>query len=193
MAKRFVLLDRDGTINEERHYLDDPDELRLLPNAACGLRSLREQGLGLILITNQSAVGRGYFGLDRLAEIHRRLHELLGREGAKLDAVYVCPHSPWDGCDCRKPNTGLALQAQRDFGFEPAECLVIGDKACDITMGRRLGATTFLVRTGYGVRREGRLDMGPHFVVNDLLDAARTIERIVGPRGSRAGRPAGNL
>src|SRR5271166_4576848 len=100
---RFVALDRDGTIIVERQYLSDPEAVELLPGAAAGLRTMRNLGLGLVVVTNQSAVGRGYFDLARLDEIHGRLRELLAGEDVTIDGIYVCPHTPEDGCRCRKP------------------------------------------------------------------------------------------
>ncbi len=152
--RRYVLLDRDGTVIVERNYLSDPSQVELIPGAAEGLRSLSRMGLGLLIVTNQSGIGRGYFDDARLAEIHGRMCGMLADEGVVLDGIYVCPHTPEEGCDCRKPRTGLISQAAARHGFEPAEAFVIGDKACDIELGQRIGACTLLVRTGYGAQYE---------------------------------------
>ncbi|MCD6416325.1 MAG: HAD family hydrolase [Planctomycetes bacterium] len=178
MGRRFALLDRDGTITKEGHYLSEPDKVELLPNASRGLREMSEMGLGLVLVTNQSGIGRGLFDVERLDQIHQRLRQLLSRAGVALDGIYFCPHTPEDGCDCRKPRTGLVMRAAEELGFEPADAFVIGDKACDIQMGRRIRATTFLVKTGYGSEEANRSDLGPDFVVADLLEAARIIGRL---------------
>jgi len=185
----LVLLDRDGTINAEKHYLSSPDQLELLPNAAEGIRLLRRLGLPVVVVTNQSAIGRGYFDLARLAAIHRHLGELLAARGAALDAIFSCPHTPGDGCDCRKGAPGLARRAAEVFGGDLARSFAVGDKACDIELGKRVGATTILVRTGYGVREEAaiaatnRPEDRPDYVVADLREAARVIERLtVGER-----------
>lgn len=175
MSKQYVILDRDGTIIEERCYLSDPDEVRLLPNAAAGMRRLLDAGWGLIVVTNQSAVGRGKFTEARLAEINARLEELLLAEGVRLDGIYYCPHTPEDGCKCRKPEVGMVEQAARQLGFDPSECVVIGDKRCDIDLGRRVGAKTILVRTGYGAQEESSRIVAPDFVVDNLQDAAELI------------------
>jgi D-glycero-D-manno-heptose 1,7-bisphosphate phosphatase len=175
MKRRFVLLDRDGTIVEERDYLSDPKDLRLLPGAAAALRELQRLGLGLVVITNQSGVGRGYFDESRLQSIHRRLLELLAAEGIQLDGVYFCPHTPDDDCSCRKPKTGLAGKAAVDLGFDLHTSFVIGDKASDIEMGRSCGATTVRVRTGYGAQPGGNEKPRPDYVAEDLPDAARII------------------
>ncbi len=177
--QRFVLLDRDGTINVEKAYLSSADALELLPNAAAGLRAMLGLGLGLVVLTNQSGIGRGYFSAETVAEIHRALSALLAQEGVALDGIYVCPHAPTDGCPCRKPAPGLAEQAARDLGFRPEESFVIGDKAADVELARRLGATAILVRTGYGREVESSGEAGPDYTADDLLDAARVIDGIL--------------
>lgn len=181
IPQRYVLLDRDGTINIERHYLSDPDHLELLPGAAAGLRTMREMGLGLIVVTNQSGIARGYFSQSRLDEVHAKLWELLEAEGVEIDAIYVCPHAPDDHCECRKPRPGLIRQAARDCGFRPEECFVIGDKECDIELGRSVGATTLLVKTGYGQQTAtvalSTANRSADYVVENLKDAAATIGR----------------
>lgn len=185
MSRRFVLLDRDGTVIEERHYLSDPDEVALIPGAAAGLRALREQGLGLVLVTNQSGIGRGYFDRARLAEIHERLIALLAAEDLAFDGIYFCPHTPDDGCACRKPRTGLIEQAAREHGFEPAESFVVGDLPSDVALGRAIGATTLLVRTGHGARTEAEGESSADRVVDDLLAAAHEIrQRVAGGAAS---------
>lgn len=176
-CRRFVALDRDGTLITERHYLSDPDQVELLPGAAEGLRQLRTIGLGLVVITNQSAIGRGLFDEARLEQIHQRLRELLAAEGVQLDGIYFCPHRPDEDCACRKPRTGLMELAARELGFDPAAAFVIGDKPCDIELGRNVGATTFLVRTGYGAQHEGATPAD--YVVDGLEEAARVIRELL--------------
>ena len=161
--RRFVLLDRDGTLIVERHYLSDPDQVELIAGAAEGLRRLAARGLGLVVVTNQSGIGRGFFDAARLAEIHERLTRGAARRAASSStAIYVCPHHPDDACACRKPRTGLALRAAAELGFDAARAFVVGDMASDVALGRALGATTLLVRTGHGAatlaRGEARAD-----------------------------------
>lgn len=172
--KRFVLLDRDGTINRERHYLSHPDQIELCLNAGAGMRRMLELGLGLVVVTNQSGISRGYFDELRLQEIHDRLRFLLRLQGVMLHGVYHCPHGPDSSCACRKPEPGLAERAAREFGFELSESFVIGDKPCDIDLGRAVAATTILVRTGYGPDHEKTTNAD--FVVDDLAEAAQIIE-----------------
>ena len=175
-----MVLDRDGTIIFERHYLSDPSEVQLLPGSAAGLRSMRELGLGTIVITNQSAIGRGMINEAQLDLIHKRFCELLEQEGVFLDGIYFCPHLPEEGCDCRKPAPALLRSAAQELNFDPGESFVIGDKVCDIELGRRVGATTILVRTGYGEHFEKGEVPQPDFAVNDLKEAAKVMKEIVG-------------
>ena len=177
--RRFVLLDRDGTINVDCDYLCDPAALELIPGSAGAMRRLAGLGLGLIVITNQSGVGRGLILPDQLVAVHRRLGELLAAEGVRLEGIYACPHVEADGCRCRKPSIGLVEQAAAELDFDPARGFVVGDKASDIELGRRLGATTLLVRTGYGAQteRDGRAQ--PDFVVDDLAQAADVIHGLL--------------
>jgi D-glycero-D-manno-heptose 1,7-bisphosphate phosphatase len=177
--RRFVLLDRDGTVIVEKHYLSDPDQVELIAGAAEGLRRLAARGLGLAVVTNQSGIGRGYFDGARLAEIHARLVSQLRAEGVALSGIFVCPHHPDEDCGCRKPRTGLALRAAAELGFEPARAFVVGDMASDVALGRALGATTLLVRTGHGAETLARGEAQPHHVVADLREAAERIEALL--------------
>lgn len=174
-----MLLDRDGTINVEKEYLSSVEGLELLPNTLAGLRDLREIGLGLVVLTNQSGIGRGYFGAETVDGIHRALAGLLAAGGVSLDGIYVCPHGPDDGCACRKPAPGLAEQAARELGFRLADSFIIGDKSADIELGRRVGATTILVRTGYGREVESNGLANPDYVADDLAGAALVIAGIL--------------
>jgi D-glycero-D-manno-heptose 1,7-bisphosphate phosphatase len=179
-GQRFVLLDRDGTINVERHYLSDPEQVELLPNAARGLAEMARLGLGLAIVTNQSGLGRGYFDAARLEQIHNRLRRLLREAAAvELDGIYCCPHLPENDCTCRKPRTGLIEQAAGELKFLPSAGFVIGDKACDIDLGRAAGATTLLVRTGYGAQAAADDAVRPDYVVADLCEAAEVIRGLI--------------
>jgi len=185
VTRRAVILDRDGTIVVDHGYLDDPAKLSLLPGAAEGLRALHEHGHPLIIVSNQSGVGRGRVTLARLTEINELLARMLAAAGAPLDGIYCCPHAPEEGCACRKPNTGLVLEAAAALGFDPHACVVIGDKSSDVELGRRLQGTSMLVSA------DGRASDGawiePDYVIRDLTEAARII-RTLG-HGTRAARP----
>lgn len=171
--RHFVLVDRDGTINVERDYLSDPAALELIPGAARAIRDLNAAGFGVVVITNQSGIGRGYFTLERLAEVHARLIELLAAEGATADGIYICPHGPGDDCACRKPLPGMVEQAVAEHGFDPRQGFMIGDKEADVELGRSVGAETFLVRTGYGRKYEAATKAD--HVVDDLAAAVAAI------------------
>ena len=175
MRRAAVILDRDGTILREREYLSSPDEVELLPNAAEGLYRLREAGVPLVVVTNQSGVGRGYFTSETVTAVHDRMRELLRREGVELNGIYVCPHTPADGCACRKPGTALADRAAEDLQLDLDQSFVIGDKPCDIDLGRNIGARTILVLTGYGEQHRRERTALPDRYADDLADAAQWI------------------
>lgn len=178
-SKRFVVLDRDGTLIAEKHYLSDPNLVELIAGAAQAIKEFRDLGLGVVIITNQSGIGRGYLDLKRLEEIHYRLRELLWSEGASIDSVYFCPHLPSDNCACRKPNPNLLFQAAEEWNFRVADCFVIGDSASDIELGSRLGATTILVRTGYGRSVEEESVVEPDVVIDSIEVAPSVIRNIL--------------
>lgn len=152
LALPAVLLDRDGTLIEERHYLSDPEQVALLPGAAAAIRRLRHQGFRMVLVTNQSGVARGYFDEDVVERVHLRLAELLAARGARLDHVVHCPHHPDHGppCHCRKPAPGMAEAAREALDLDLGASWVIGDKLCDVELARNVGAKPILVRTGHG-------------------------------------------
>ncbi len=175
MSRRFVLADRDGTINEQLDYVLSPDQIRLIPGAAGALRELRELGLGVVVVTNQSPIARGWLTPAQLESIHARLSDLLRAEGATVDGYYTCPHAPDDGCACRKPGTALALRAAAEHGFDPAEAFVVGDHRVDVEMGRALGARTILVLTGHGREELAAAAPFADHVVGDLAEAAAIV------------------
>ena len=175
--RRFVLIDRDGTINVEKHYLSDPDQLELYPGVAAAIRRLNRLNLGVVVVTNQSGIARGYFDLARLDEIHTRLYAMLEAEGAAIDGLYICPHGPDDDCDCRKPLPGMVDQAVAEHHFDPAQAFMIGDKEVDVELGQAVGAATFLVRTGHGAKHVDGTKAD--HVVADLAEAVAIIEKSV--------------
>jgi D-glycero-D-manno-heptose 1,7-bisphosphate phosphatase len=185
-----VFLDRDGTLVVEVGYLADPAALHLLPGVPAALRSLRAAGFALVVISNQSGVGRGLFTLASVYAAMARLRGLLRVEGVELDAVYFCPHRPEAGCACRKPEPDLLRQAASNLGLSLRDSVMVGDKRLDAETGRRAGARGVLVRTGYG-RDEEHQDPAalgwppPGFVADDLAAvAAWLLER---PSSQHAG------
>jgi len=147
MNRRFALLDRDGTIVVDKVYLSDPAGLEFAPGVIEGLRLMRDAGLRFIMVTNQSGVARGYFDEKTLGGIHARLRAMLAGEGIDLEAIYHCPHGPWDDCRCRKPRPGLVLDAMADFGFSPEEAVLIGDSDADMGAAAAAGVTGIRVAT----------------------------------------------
>jgi D-glycero-D-manno-heptose 1,7-bisphosphate phosphatase len=172
MNDRVVILDRDGTMVVDRGYMEDPAALEFLPGTAEGLRSLYAQGYRLVVITNQSAVGRGLFPIERVYAMNARLERMVEELGPKLEHIYFCPHAPDAGCDCRKPALRLMTRAAAELGFDPSRAIVIGDKESDVKFGRRAGAITMLI---------GKPDSPlialttPDYVVDNLQEAAAII------------------
>lgn len=178
-TRPFILLDRDGTLIEERHYLSDPGGVVLLPGVVDGLRALRAEGFALVVATNQAGVGRGLFSEEQVAAVHARLSELLAAQGARLDGIFYCPHHPDAGCDCRKPATGLARQAAAALGPGAAPVAVVGDKRCDIDLARALGVPGILVTTGYGASELAAAE--PDYVVDSLVEVAAVLRPLGSP------------
>ena len=176
-TRRYVLLDRDGTVIVDKHYLSDPAGVELLPGAVQGLKRMRDMGYGLAVLSNQSGIGRGYFDAASVDACNARLAELLDGHGVPIDGFYYCPHGPDEGCDCRKPASGLMEQAARELGFDPAESWMIGDKAADMGLGKAVGASTILVLTGKGEKHRPRCVDDTDFVAADLAEAAALIEK----------------
>lgn len=140
-----VFLDRDGTLNYDSVYLKVAAELKLLAGVGPALARLKRAGARLIVVTNQSGVGRGFLTLKDLEAIHARLQGLLEQEDAALDAIYFCPHHPDDGCRCRKPNVGMVERAASELQLDLRRSYVIGDRALDIQLAHRVGAKAILL------------------------------------------------
>jgi D-glycero-D-manno-heptose 1,7-bisphosphate phosphatase len=178
-VNRAVILDRDGTIIEERDHLASVQEVALIPGAAAALRDLLALGLPIVVVTNQSVVARGLVDEAGLASIHERMRELLRAENADVDAIYHCPHLPETGCTCRKPLPGLVEQAARDLGFDASESFLVGDHAGDMQLARAVGATAILVLTGHGEDERVRAEPLADHVARDLAEAASIIRALV--------------
>ena len=179
----LVFLDRDGTINVERHHLTSVEGMQLLPGAAEGIRMLNRLGIPVVVISNQPSVGRRECLPETLRAINRRMVELLAADGAALSGIYICPHLPEDDCACRKPKTGLIEDAARALGTNPAGSFLVGDKCSDVQAGLSAGATTFLVRTGHGLEAERSGNCTPDYIVDDLKAAAEQICCIIHRNG----------
>lgn len=153
----------------------------LLPRVSDSIRRLNEAGLSVIVVTNQSGVGRGYFPESLVRTVHELLTQQLEAAGARLDAIYYCPHTSADGCDCRKPKTGMLERAAREHAIDLNRSFVVGDRHGDIELARRAGASGILVRTGYGegenLWNAAKWQSQPDFVAADLADAVHWILR----------------
>jgi D-glycero-D-manno-heptose 1,7-bisphosphate phosphatase len=163
-------------------YLDRVQRVELYPWTIDAVRALNRAGLRVVLVSNQSGVARGFFTEAVVDEVHRHMAALLAAGGARIDAYYYCPHHP-DGkvagyalaCECRKPNPGLVERAVSEFGIDPAQSFVVGDRWLDVALARRVGARGVLVRTGYGATEESKPPAG--------LEADTVIDNLVGAAG----------
>lgn len=192
-----VFLDRDGTLNEEVGYVNHIDRLRLYPWAAEAIRKLNRARIPVIVITNQSGVGRGYFSEELVHKVHQKIALELAASEARLDAFYYCPHHPDSDletyrkkCRCRKPLAGMVDEASKRFNIDVKSSYVVGDSTRDMEMGFKAGARTVLVMTGYGrgnyENQRGRWPRQPDLIAENLLEA---VEKILGELARRAIRP----
>jgi D-glycero-D-manno-heptose 1,7-bisphosphate phosphatase len=192
--RRAVFLDRDGTITRDVGYPHRVDDLELLPNASTGLARMAALGYQLIITTNQSGVARGLFTEADVRTFHQALCDRLLRESIRIDAIYYCPFHPTEGIGAyrqdsplRKPNDGMLRLAAAERDLDLAACVAIGDKKSDVLAGQRAGCHTILVRTGAAGSDTEELTTLPEFVADDLLDAARYIERVLTSEASDQG------
>ncbi len=186
MKRRAVFIDRDGTVSEEVGYVNHPTRYRVFPYTAEAIKLLNDAGLLAVLVTNQAGVARGYFAEAMIETVHNVLRQELARGGARLDAIYYCPHHPSVGvppyrldCDCRKPRPGLIQRAAREFDLDLAGSWMIGDRYGDIELARNAGVRAAFVLSGYG-RGEWEYQRAawqhePDLVADDLLAAVQEI------------------
>jgi D-glycero-D-manno-heptose 1,7-bisphosphate phosphatase len=187
MTKGAVFLDRDGTINEEMGYINHPDRFIIFPYVAESIKIFNELDLKVIVVTNQSGVARGYFSESLVKELHLKLQEKMSHEGAKIDAIYYCPHHPKEDlgqyksdCNCRKPKPGMILKAMKEHDIDLHSSYMIGDRYKDIVFAKNLNVKSGFVLSGYG-RGEYTFDKNkwqyePDFLGDNLLEVARKIE-----------------
>lgn len=150
---KLVILDRDGTINEDRDdYVKSPEEWVPLPGALEAIARLNHAGWHTVVATNQSGLGRGTFDMATLNAMHVKMTQLLAKQGGRIDAVFFCPHAPEDACGCRKPLPGLFEQIGERFGVSLRDVPVVGDTLRDLQAGAAVGCRPHLVRTGKAAR-----------------------------------------
>jgi histidinol-phosphate phosphatase family protein len=171
-----LFLDRDGVINEECEYLHDPKDLVVLAGVPEAIAAINRRDIPVVVVTNQSGIGRGMYGADAYHGVNRAIEGLFALAGAHIDAWYFCPHLPDADCACRKPRPGMLRAAAKDLDLDLPGSVLVGDKVSDLEAARAVGARTVLVRTGYGREVEeelaaaGRLALADH--VCDSLPAA---------------------
>jgi D-glycero-D-manno-heptose 1,7-bisphosphate phosphatase len=186
MTRPAVFLDRDGTIIEDIGFLRDVSQIDLLPWSADAIRRLNEAGYVVVVVTNQSGVGRGYFDEAHVLATHAALDLALREHGARIDAFYYCPHYPTSAdtrygltCDCRKPASGMLHRAAEDLGLDLSQSWMVGDWWRDVQAGAGAGARTILIRTGRSAehRPEPPDATRPDAILNNLMEAAAWILR----------------
>lgn len=185
----LVLLDRDGTINSHVGLITKPEQLVLLPNAAKAIKLLNNHDIFVAIVTNQSIVARNLCTEEEAEAINQRLINLLTKQGAKINAAYLCPHHPEtnhpDGnpryrvdCDCRKPKTAMLVKAAKRFKISPDKCFMVGDSTRDILAGKNFGCKTILLRTGEA-GKDGKYPVLPDYTSDDLYEAAKLIMNLI--------------
>ncbi len=172
---KFIILDRDGTLIEEKNYLHDPDDVIIFPGVVEGLKKLAENGFKFIVLTNQSGIGRGYFDYQDMNSVNTKISSLLLNEDVEILKFYHCPHTPEEECGCRKPKAGMVYSACSELGLHIDDFYcVIGDKKSDIELAENIGVKSILVLTGYG---RSTLNDGvcTSYIAEDMGDAAEFI------------------
>ena len=196
-ALKLVVMGRDGVLNRFRaEHVAQPDEWEPIPGALEAVARLNHAGWHVVIATNQPGLGTGLLDMSGLNAVHMRMNEMLARQGGRIDAVFICPHTPEDGCDCRKPAPGLLHKISERFGVDLPTVLVLGDTLRALQAARAAGSEPHLVRTG---RAEHLTDEEialiaaqiPGTVVHDDLEnfALYVIQR---DRDSRSGRGKGS-
>ena len=173
--RKAVFLDRDGTINEDHGYVYKPEDFTFLPHAITGMKKMQELGYLLIIVTNQSGIGRGYYSEQDFMKLQKHMLSLLSKKGITITKTYHCPHGPEAGCGCRKPKPLMIRQAEKRFTIDLTKSFAIGDKTADIMTGKNASCTTILVRTGKA-GKDGKYDIQPDFTAKDLDEAAAIIQ-----------------
>jgi D-glycero-D-manno-heptose 1,7-bisphosphate phosphatase len=171
-----IFLDRDGVIIENRsNYVLKWEDVAIFGQALTALAAIHSSAYKIVMVTNQSAVGRGIITLESVREINKRLVKIIEQTGGRIDGVYVCPHAPQDHCECRKPKPGLLLQAAEDHELDLSRSILIGDTLSDVMAGQAAGVgRTVLVRTGLGAGQEfsTKAKEMKSFLIYDTLEEA---------------------
>ena len=189
-----VFLDRDGTLSEERGFIDRLELIEIFPWTSDAIRLLNRAGFAVVVVTNQSAIGRGIIDLPFLQTVHDAFDRHLVRSGAKIDRYYYCPHHPDAplpeyrmACRCRKPGPGMIEQATTELGLDPSQSFMVGDRLIDVACGHAAGVRSLLVRSGHSAHR-GEAPPGlsePDAILNNLMEAVGWILRSSSPLSAR--------
>ena len=189
-----VFLDRDGTLSEERGFIDRLELIEIFPWTSDAIRLLNRAGFAVVVVTNQSAIGRGIIDLPFLQTVHDAFDRHLVRSGAKIDRYYYCPHHPDAplpeyrmACRCRKPGPGMIEQATTELGLDPSRSFMVGDRLIDVACGHAAGVKSLLVRSGHSAHR-GEAPPGlsePDAILNNLMEAVGWILRSSSPSSAR--------
>jgi D-glycero-D-manno-heptose 1,7-bisphosphate phosphatase len=172
MKQKAVFIDRDGTLIEEVNFLHRVEDLRYFPFTDEAVRRLKERGFLVVLVTNQSGIGRGIYTEDEMDAVHARIQADLTE---KLDAIYFCPHLPDGECACRKPRLGMIESALADLPIDLENSWMIGDKILDVELGLNAGIKPIMVLTGYGEKHLPRLARPPFAIAENLLEAVKIV------------------
>ncbi len=173
-SKKAVFIDRDGTLVEEVNFLSRVEDLRVFPFSFEAIKLLKDAGFLVIVVTNQSGIGRGVYDEAAMHAIHEEMQTQLA---GMIDAFYFCPHLPCDGCACRKPALGMINSATSDFEIEIEGSWMIGDKKIDVETGTNAGMRSAMVMTGYGRAHSSQFDIKPDVIGETLLDAVQAALR----------------
>ena len=175
-TKKLIILDRDGVINHDSDdYIKSPDEWRPIHGSLEAIAALHRAGFSVVVVSNQSGVGRGLYSEATLAEIHEKMLAAVEAAGGKLAGIYYCPHPPEAGCDCRKPLPGMLTRLEEELGLTPLGAPLIGDKESDLELARRVGARPILVRSGYGAETLAAINDPGVECYEDLADAVKAL------------------
>jgi D,D-heptose 1,7-bisphosphate phosphatase len=179
MKTKAIFVDRDGTINVDVHYLDNPDNFEMYPGVQIGMKKLQEHGFKIIVITNQSGIGRGYLTEEQLSDVHEKMKQEFQKVGVTLDGIYYCPHHPEDKCNCRKPNTGLFEKSLPEHNINVEKSYMLGNSIIDIEAGKRIGVKTVLipephVREDF-LSKKPEWAYHPDYIADDFLNAVEWI------------------
>ncbi len=191
--QRAVFLDRDGTINTNRpDHVKSLDEFAFLPGALAAIARLAATPLAIIVVSNQSAVNRGLVSEETEYTINQHMLDRVRAHGGRLDAIYICPHTPDEQCPCRKPRPGLLLQAQRDHNLTLAGSYVIGDAVADIELAESMACHPVMVLTGRGASHLAKLSERQRRMTHIAPDLGAAVEWVLSQEEQRLGKQAGS-